>query len=301
MNLVEGFRAVRAPFFTASLVPVLLGSAVVMAAREGGWSSAYFVLTLIGVLGIQAGTNLANDYYDYKSGNDVINKNRSPFNGGSGSLVEGVFRPEKIKQAFTASYALSLAIALYLSVKVGWPVLVIALFGIFSGYYYSAPPLYLASRGVGEFFVGLNFGTLVVLGTYFVQAGGFTLQAFYASLPVALLIAAVLMINQFPDYDADKAVGKKHLVVRLGKERGVKLYIAIVALAYTLIMLGPFLGLMPKAALLALLPGVLAVKGIRILIANYDAPRALLPANSITIKLHLFTGLLLALGFLLGR
>lgn len=299
MNIREGVRAVRAPFFTASVIPVMVGSAVVIANHEG-WSSAYFFLTLVGVILIQAGTNLANDYYDYKTGNDAINKNRSPFNGGSVTLVEGVFQPREIKLAFTAFYALSLAIALYLALNTGWPVLVIAVFGILSGYYYSAPPLYLASRGVGEFLVGLNFGTLIVMGTYFVQAGSFTLQAFYASLPIALLITSVLMVNQFPDYEADKAVGKKHLVVRLGKKQGVKVYIAMVALAYILVLLGLFLGLMPRAALLALLPGILAVKGIRILIANYNAPRALLPANVITVKLHLFTGLLLALGFLLG-
>jgi 1,4-dihydroxy-2-naphthoate octaprenyltransferase len=299
MNLKEGLKAIRAPFFTASVIPVLVGSAIVLASHEG-WSTAYFFLTLIGVVCIQAGTNLANDYYDYKSGNDVINRNRSPFNGGSIALVEGVFQPAEIKLAFTAFFALSWVIALFLALQVGWPVLLIASFGILSGYYYSAPPIYLASRGVGEFFVGLNFGTLIVMGTYFVQAGSFPLEAFYASLPIALLISAVLMINQFPDYEADKSVGKNHLVVRLGKRKGVKLYIAMVALAYFLILLGPFLGLMPKTAFLALLPGFLAVKGIRILTANYDAPRALLPANAITIKLHFFTGLLLALGYLLG-
>lgn len=299
MNLKEGFKAVRAPFFTASVIPVLVGSSVVLAFHEG-WSNAYFFLTLIGVICIQAGTNLANDYFDYKSGNDVINKNRSPFNGGSTTLVEGVLQPAEIKLGFTAFFALSLGAALFLALQVGWPVVIIAIFGILSGYYYSAPPLYLASRGVGEFFVGLNFGTFVVMGTYFVQAGSFSTEAFYASLPVALLISAVLMINQFPDYEADKMVGKTNLVVSLGKKKGVKLYIAIVALAYFLILLGPFIGLMPKTALLALLPGFLAVKGIRILIANYDAPRALLPANATTIKLHFFTGLLLALGYLLG-
>lgn len=299
MNLKKGFKAVRAPFFTASIIPVLVGSSVVLATHEG-WSTAYFFLTLIGVICVQAGTNLANDYYDYRSSNDVINRNRSPFNGGSATLVEGVFQPTEIKLAFTVFFAISWVIALFLALKVGWPVIIIAIFGVLSGYYYSAPPLYLASRGVGEFFVGLNFGTLVVMGAYFVQAGSFTIEAFYASLPIALLISAVLMINQFPDYEADKMVGKNTLVVRFGKKKGVNLYIAMVALAYFLILLGPFLGLMPMTAFLALLPIFLAVKGIRILIANYDAPRALLPANAITIKLHLFTGILLALGYFLG-
>lgn len=299
MNLMGGIKAVRAPFLTASVIPVLVGSSIVIAAREG-WSMFYFFLTLIGVICIQAGTNLANDYFDYKSGNDVINMNRSPFNGGSASLVEGLYKPMEIKQAFSAFFLLAIVIAAYLAAKVGWPVILIALFGIFSGYYYSAPPLYLASRGVGEFFVGLNFGVLVVLGTYYVQTGGFSLAALYASLPVALLISAVLMINQIPDYEADKNVGKNNLVVRLGKEKGAKLYVAMVAAAYILILLGPFIGLMPFTAQIALVPALLAVKGIRILLANHDSPRALLPANAITIKLHFFTGLLLALGYILG-
>lgn len=300
MNLKGGIKAVRAPFLTASITPVLVGSSIVVA-NQGELSILYFLLTLIGVVCIQAGTNLANDYFDHKSGNDIINKNRSPFNGGSAALVEGLYKPVEIKQAFTAFFLLAIVIAAYLTAQVGWPVMLIALFGIFSGYYYSAPPIYLASRGLGEFFVGLNFGTLVVLGTYYVQTGSFSLKALYVSLPIALLISAVLMINQIPDYEADKKVGKNNLVVRLGKARGARLYVAMVAAAYILIWMGPFLGLMPFAAHIALLPGILAVKGARILLASYDNPRAMLPANAITIKLHFLTGLLLALGHILGR
>lgn len=299
MNLRGGIKAVRAPFLTASIIPVLVGSSIVVA--NGEWSTLYFFLTLIGVVCIQAGTNLANDYFDYRSGNDVINKNRSPFNGGSAALVDGLYKPVEIKQAFTTFFLLAIVIAAYLTAQVGWPVMLIAIFGIFSGYYYSALPIYLASRGLGEFFVGLNFGTLVVLGTYYVQTGSFSLEALYVSLPIALLISAVLMINQIPDYGADKKVGKNNLVVRLGKAKGAKLYVAMVAAAYILIFIGPFLGLMPFTAHIALLPGILAVKGARILLASYDNPRAMLPANAITIKLHFLTGLLLALGHILGR
>lgn len=299
MNWREGIKAVRAPFLTASVVPVLLGSSIVLATQEG-WSNLYFILTLIGVICIQAGTNLANDYFDYKSGNDLINRNRSPFNGGSPALVEGLYKPIEIKKAFTGFYLISTVIAAYLTAQVGWPVMFIALFGIFSGYYYSAPPIYLASRGLGEFFVGLNFGTLVVLGTFYVQTGGFTLEAFYASLPVGLLISAVLMINQFPDYEADKKVEKNNLLVRLGREKGARVYIAMVATAYLLIFLGPFLGITPFTTHIALLPGFLAIKGVRVLRKNYEDPRFLLPVNALTVKLHLFTGLLLALGFFLG-
>jgi 1,4-dihydroxy-2-naphthoate octaprenyltransferase len=298
MDIKKAFRAIRVPFLTASVIPVLLGSSIVLAASDQ-WSTLYFLLTLVGVVSLHAATNLANEYFDYRSGNDVVNNNRSPFNGGSGVLVDGVYRPVEIKNAYTGFFIVSLAIAAYLSLEVGWPVMLIAIFGVLSGYYYSAPPVYLASRGLGELFVGLNFGLLVVLGTYYVQTGSFSMEAIYASLPVGLLISAVLLINQFPDYEADKAVGKKNLVVRLGKEKGVWIYIAMVVSAYVLIFLGPLLGMMPFTAHAALLPGLLAFKGFRILRSRYDDPRALLPANALTIKLHFFTGLLLTIGYLL--
>jgi 1,4-dihydroxy-2-naphthoate octaprenyltransferase len=299
MDVGEGLRAVRAPFLTASIVPVFVGSSVVLAAGDA-WSIHYFFLTLVGVICIQAGTNLANDFFDYRSGNDVINKNRSPFNGGSPALVEGIYRPAEVRQGYCLFFFLSLIIALYLSLRVGWPVMLIAVFGILSGYYYSAPPIYLASRGLGELFAGLNFGVLVVLGTYFVQLGCFSIKALYASLPVTLLISAVLMINQFPDYEYDKRVGKNNLVVRLGREKGAKLYLAMVGLAYLLILVGPYSGFMPWSALIAMVPALSAVRGGRILLASYDAPEALLPANAMTIRMHFSTGLLLALGHVLG-
>lgn len=263
------------------------------------WSNLYFILTLTGVVSLHAATNLANEYFDYRSGNDVINNNRSPFNGGSGVLVDGTYKPGEIKNAYTGFFALALLIAAYFVLEVGWPVMLIAVFGVLSGYYYSAPPIYLASRGIGEFFVGINFGLLVVLGTYYVQTGSFSLQALYASLPVGLLISAVLLINQFPDYEADKAVGKKNLVVRLGREKGVWIYMAMLASAYVLIFIGPLLGMMPFTAHIALIPGILAFRGFRVLRSRYDDPKALLPANALTIKLHFFTGLLLAFGYLL--
>lgn len=295
-------RGMRAPFFTAAVAPVLVGGAAAFYAT-GGFRWGDFLLTLLGMVALHAAANITNDYFDYKSGCDPNNPARTIFNGGSNVIADGLVTERGMRTAALLAYAIGAACGLYLALTMGrqgWVILLLGLVGIAISYTYTAPRTLLAGRGVGELGVGLSFGLLAVLGTYYVQAGAFSWTALVASLPVTGLIVAVLWINQFPDVPADHAVGKDNLVVRLGKARARYGYHALLALTYLSVVVGVIVQVLPPWALLALLTLPFGLRAARTLHLHYEEDAALLPAQAGTIQTHMLTGLLLALGLLLA-
>jgi len=291
----------RAPFFTASVIPVILGVSVAWS-ETGVFSLPLLVLTLIAGMCLHAGTNIANDYFDHKSGDDEINVEFvRPFTGGSRLIQRGLLSPKAVLAESLVLFAIGGVIGVYLAATRGLVILVLGVIGALCGFFYTAPPINIAARGVGELTVGFNFGTLMVLGAYYVQAGRFSTAAFLASLPVTILIADVLYINEFPDYTADKAVGKTHLVVRLGKERAVWGYLALTLAAYVSILVPVIARAIPVYCLLGLVTLPIAMKAINVAVANYANSAKLAPANAATIQLHMLTGLLVSAGFVLDR
>ncbi|MFH1327728.1 MAG: 1,4-dihydroxy-2-naphthoate octaprenyltransferase [Candidatus Bathyarchaeota archaeon] len=281
------------------MIPIILGSAVAWGTTHTFlWE--YFLLTIIAGIFIHIGTNVANDYFDHKSGNDEINTEYiRPFSGGSRVIQLGLLTPKEVLRGAFMFLILSGIIGVYLAIVRGPIILLLGIIGVFSGFFYTAPPFNLASRGVGEVFVGLNFGILMTLGAFYVQTQTLTWECTLAAVPIALLIAAVLYINQFPDYKADKAVGKKHLVVRLGTEKAAKVYGGILIAVYALIVLGVTFSIISPFTLIALITLPLAIKGIRHARAHHSKPLKLIPANASTILTHLLVGLLLAVGYIL--
>lgn len=296
-------RGMRAPFFTASIVPVLVGGAAAFY-TTGSLDWGKFLLTLLGMVALHAAANIWNDYLDYQSGCDPNNPARTIFNGGSNVIAEGLLGERAMRNAALLAYGIGggcgLALAAWMG-RPGWVVLLLGAVGVAISYTYTARPIFLAGRGLGELGVALSFGLLAVPGTFFVQTGDFSWSAFFASLPVAGLITAVLWINQFPDIPADHAVGKDNLVVRLGPARARCGYYALLGLTYGGVLLGCALGVLPLWALLSLASLPLALRSARILHRRYGERAALLPAQAGTIQTHLLTGLLLTLGLLLGR
>jgi len=289
----------RAPFFTADLVPVLLGTALAWA-RTGAFNLWYFLLTLVGAICLNAGTNMTNDYFDHVWGSDEVNTEfANPFTGGSRLIQMGLVKPKEMLWQGIGFFVVGGLIGLFLAFTRSWAVLWLGLFGAFCGYFYTAPPFRLARTGLGELTVGLCFGPLMVLGAYVVQTQALAWEPAVASLPVMLLIALVLWINEFQDAPADAAVGKDHLVVRLGRRRAVVVYGVLLTTVYLSLVAGVLFGGVTPFALLALLTVPLAWKAYRIARVHYDHPRDLVPANALTIRLHLLTGLLLGLGYLL--
>jgi len=289
-------KAARPQFFTGAIVPVLVGGA--LAYHDTGvmlWG--YLLLTALGVIFLHATANLANDYYDHLSGNDAANTEFArPFTGGSRVIQDGKAEPRSVLLAALIYLALGSLIGLYLFWMRGWPVLLLGVIGGLSGIFYTARPLQLGYRGFGELFIGLDFGILPVLGSYFVQTQKFSLPALVASLPVAFTIMAILWINQFQDYAADKSVNKLHWVVRLGRRRASYVYAGMIAATFLSIALAVVGGLLPPFALLAVIAIPVGIIGVKTALARYDDIPRLTPANAATVLVHLLTGLLLAAG-----
>lgn len=293
-------KAARAPFFTGSLAPIMVGTATALyEAGAVSWPRA--ALALAALTCLHAGANLANDYYDHLSGNDEINVTRAaPFTGGSRFIQEGKAQPWEILAASLVSLGVGAAIGAYLVLVSGWPILVLGIIGGATGFFYTAPPLKLGYRGVGEVFILLDFGLLPVLGAEYVQTQSFSAGAAAAGACVGLLMTNVLWINQFQDMEADAAVGKRNWVVRLGRRASSAIHAGLFALAYGAIIGGVVWGVLPIWALLGLLSLPLAAKASVVSLKHHDQLDRLTPANVGTIGAHLATSALLAAGLVIA-
>lgn len=286
----------RIPFLTATIIPITLGAVIAWTSLRA-FNPEYFILTLIGGMCLHLGTNIINDYFDFRSGCDAINaEGLSPISGGSRVLLENLVRPRSAYFTALSFFAVAGLIGIVLSVTVGWGVLLLGVVGVISGYFYVTQ---LATRGVGELVVGLDFGPLMILGSYYVQSQKLVLGPLIASVPIGLLITAILWINEIPDYTADKAVGKKTLVVRVGRKRGADLYAVIVMAAYAWTAAMVVLKQMPLGSLIVLVTLPLANKAISTARKYSEEPRAMIAANLSTIKIHLLFGALLVVGYVL--
>jgi 1,4-dihydroxy-2-naphthoate octaprenyltransferase len=295
-SLMIWIRLARIPFLTGTIVPVTLG-AVVAWVSVRAFNPVLFILTLFGAMCLHLGTNIFNDYFDFQSGCDAINvEGLSPISGGSRVLLENLIKPKSAYFVALSFFGIASIIGIALSVVAGWGVLLLGVVGLISGYFYVSQ---LATRGVGELIVGLNFGPLMVLGSSYVQTQRFAPDAIIASLPVGLLITAILWINEIPDYAADKAVGKKTLVVRTGRKRAADLFAIIVVAAYAWVVAMVILKQMPLGSLTVLATLPLAMKAVSVARRHYEKSHDVIVANLLTIRVHLLFGALMISGYLL--
>ncbi|MFY9588237.1 MAG: prenyltransferase [Actinomycetota bacterium] len=294
------FLATRLPFLTATIVPVALGAAVAWV-HGGSFDWGLFGITMGGACALHLGLNVANDVFDDASGADQANVTPTPFSGGSRVIQYGLVSRRTMVALAVVMYAIGIGVGIYLAETRGRWLYVIGGIGVAISLAYTGPPLRLVSRGVGEAAVALGFGPVTTLGAYYVLTGHFSWEAFYACLPVAILIALVLYVNEIPDRLGDEAAGKRTLVVRWPKERVLAAYTASIATAYGLVVAGVAAGGLPAWTLLALATAPMALKIRRQLGEYYDSPYGLMAAMQSNIGLHLFTGLLLITGYVLER
>jgi 1,4-dihydroxy-2-naphthoate octaprenyltransferase len=294
------FLELRAPFFTAAILPVLIAAAFVFWEKDA--FNLYLVLiTVAGMVSLHAGTNMINDYFDYWSDDDARNQARTPFNGGSPFLIEGVLKPKSVLAAALMAFGVGGLIGLYLAWTITWWILPLGVIGGLLGLLYVEPRVNLAGRGVGEIAVGLGFGPLMTMGTYLVLTGEVSLNSFLVGLPIGFLITLVLYINQFPDMEADASVGKDHWVVRLGRRRARIGYPIILGSSYGFVAVAIVVGMIPVLSCLFFLTLPFAFKASKIVLGNPDDVRALIPAQAMTIQIHLLGGLLLTIGMAISR
>jgi 1,4-dihydroxy-2-naphthoate octaprenyltransferase len=290
-------RTTRLPFLSATIVPVVLGIAI--AARQGTFDLLTAVLTVIGSAFVQLGLNVANDVFDTIQGADDANVTPTQFSGGSRVIQYGLVSLRQMAGLSTIFYVLAGVIGLVLLALRGSPeLLVIGVVGFIVSIGYTAPPLKFVYRGLGEIAVAIGFGPLMLLGAYVVQTrGALSWEPFVASLPVALLVALILYVNEIPDRRGDARAGKRTLPVRFSKAAVIGGYRGAAIAAYVILVAGVAAGLLPIPALLALLTIPLALQVSRGLEPNYDNPYGLMAVMGVNVKVHLYAGLLLLAGY----
>ena len=287
----------RFHYSSASFMPGILGGMIAWTI-DGEFHAGYFLLVMLGLLLNHLALNMTDDYYDFRHLVDVFADDKeNPFTGGSGTLSSGLIEPETMRRVFTVFYVVAIAIGLFLAVTRGAFVLFLLAFGFFCAFFYTAPPIKFGYRGVGEVTQLLCFGPGIGLGAYYVQAQRISWEAFWGTLPFGIMLFSMITINEIPDYFEDQKGGKRNLVVRLGREKGVWLFIVSLLSAYAAIVAGVVAGKIPVLGLISLMTLPVAYKTISILRATYQEPVKLAPANLGMICIHNFTAILLAIAY----
>ena len=283
-RLVRVVSMVRYRFFLyAGLMPYLLGAAWAYAIG-GTLDAAMFWSGLGGVVLAVIGVEAFNDYFDARLGTDRV------FDPEGGAPV-----PDAVFWVGVVAFAGALGVGIYLTSRIGWPILAFALAGGAAAIFYEAPPIRWSYRGLGEAVIALSYGPWMVLGSLYLHTRTFDTGALLASLMPGLLIMALAVVNAVPDFHQDRLVGKRNLVVRLGRRRAVALYLALAAGGLAVVPVGVAAGPFPLACLAALLAVPLIVASGRCAVESYEAPRRFLPAMR-----HMVTAYVVATGLFIA-
>jgi 1,4-dihydroxy-2-naphthoate octaprenyltransferase len=282
--------AARLRTLPAAVAPVLVGTAV--AVQRGVFRPGAFAAALLGALFIQIGTNLANDYSDAKRGADADDR-VGPVRVTAGGLVP----PRQVLMATYVTFGLAVVCGLYLVFASGIELLFVGVASIAAGVLYTGGPRPYGYEGLGEVFVFLFFGVVAVSGSAFAQLESWPWQAFVLSVPIGLLAAAILVVNNVRDIDGDRRAGKRTLAVRVGRDRGRTIYALMIYGAYLAAPIPWLAGSLSPWLLLPWLTAPLAVKLVRSVRTHADGP-TLNEALARTGMLQLVFGLLLSAGIL---
>ena len=287
-------QAIRPLSLTASLIPIMVGGAIALSVVDT-FNFFLFFMTLLGGLLIQAGTNMINDWKDAKRDNENSGGIR-PFTGGSKMIQLGLISRGDMGFFGIVLSCIALLIGIFLITASGLGLIPLVLYGILAGLFYTNESGKFSfinlAPGIAEFLIATTFGVMMTMGAFYVQTGYFSLQSFLISLPVAIFISNVLLINQFQDSDADRKSDKNTLVVRLGKRKAKNVLVGGFILAYLIIGLLPLLNFAPTTLYVAFLSIPFAIQATRYAHKNYDkTPGDLVPGNAHTAITHLFTGL----------
>ena len=291
--LSEWFRVIRIRFLLASVVAVSVGLAL------SWWHGVqidiwYAIMTMAGVIALHSSVDLLNDYWDYKRGIDTQTQ-RTKMSGGTGVLPEGLLEPTQVYRAGIIFLIIGGLIGSYFVVIDGIIIGLILAFAVLSIYFYSTK---IVDSGLAEVFVTVK-GTMIVLGTYFIQTLEINIAAIMAGIFVGVLSSLVLFITSFPDYDADKAKGRKTLVIFLGKQKATTMFWIFPLIAYSVLISGIIYEIFPIYCLISLVVIPLIIKAGLSLKQNFDNIQGLVPAMSSTITFSRITGTLFVIGFIL--
>ncbi len=282
--------AIRVPTLSAAVVPVLVGTA--LASRDFHIDALIFAMTLCAALLIQIGTNLTNDLFDFQKGADTGARL-----GPVRVVQAGLLSQKEVAAGSILSFGTAVVLGIYLATVGGWPIVAVGVAAVASGIAYTGGPWPLGYHGLGDVFVFVFFGIVAVVGTFYLQASVLTGAALMASLPVAMLVTAILVVNNLRDINTDRLAGKRTLAVRLGRD-ATRVEYSILVLGAYLIAVAMWLGGANSAW--AILPWLTLPLGIRLVREVWRSEGAAL--NLVlrrTAGLHMVFGVLLAASFIL--
>jgi 1,4-dihydroxy-2-naphthoate octaprenyltransferase len=287
-------RVIRVRFLLASIIAVSAGLAITW------WNTSSItifdaILTICGVLALHASVDLLNDYWDFKRGIDTTT-HRTKMSGGSGVLPEGLLKPAQVYAAGITFLIIGTAIGIYFVATDGIVIGIILAFAVISIYFYSTK---IVDWGLAEVFVAIK-GSMIVIGTYFVQTSQITESTVLAGIVIGVLSSLVLFITSFPDHDADKAKGRKTLVINLGKQKACTILWIFPAITYGITIIAVVFEIFPVFCLIILSTVPLIIKSGQKLKQNYDKLTNLIPVMSSTLYFSRITGVLLVVGFLVN-
>lgn len=296
MSVREYFLETRPQFLLLSPILVILGMGIAL--YNGAFNTLYFVLSLVGLTLLHASVNTLNDYSDYKTGIDLKTK-RTPFSGGSGFLLSGKLTAASVLKIGLGTFILAVPIGIYFLIIRGFHLLPLFIIGavlilLYTGY------ITRIGYGIPEITAGLGLGTLPVLGTFIIINGGFSWEALYASVPSGFLVTNLLLLNEFPDIEADKTGNRKTLPIILGTKKAAMIYSFLTLMVYIWIAGGVILKLIPIWGLLALLTLPFGLKAIKTAL-TFKKIDELIPALGANVMTVLLTQLFLGIGFILAR
>lgn len=289
---------IRAPFLPLSVVLAFLGASIAWYGAKvfgGEFNIGYALLAGLGILLAHISIDVLNEYSDYKSGVDLETR-RTPFSGGSGALPLGLISPRQALWLGIASFLLTIPIGVYFVIVTGWlllPLLVVAAVCILL---YTP---FILKTGWPEWAPGLGMGALPVMGAYFVQTGEYTWPLVIASVPSFILVHNLLLLNEFPDTEADSKASRKTTPITMGKTKASIIYSVLTIIVYLWIIGGVIAGQMPVFSLIALLTLPFAIKAIRGSMQYQDISK-LVPAMANNVLVVLLTQLLLGVGYILA-
>jgi 1,4-dihydroxy-2-naphthoate octaprenyltransferase len=302
-TLLKGWvQLSRPPFHLVGVLPFILG-AVAAWQLYGVFHWPIFLLSVLAVVFIMLATYYAGEYYDFRVDQLSAQMERNIFSGGTQILQQGLLPREHARIASYVALALAGAVGLILQFgfRTGPWTIPLGLVGMIAGFYYSTPPFRWVQRGIGELLIGFCYGWLPVATSFYLQVGRIDPLVHYLSLPIAFTIFNVILINEFPDYPADRMEGKRNLVVRLGRERAAYLYVAAAVAAVLSGLVAA--RMLPRPALLLYLP----IAAVTLLVAgmmlrkDYRDREKLERMCALTLVTNLGTALAYTLAIYLGK
>lgn len=279
----------------ASISSMFLGACAAAAAGPIQWD--WLILTVVGIISLEAAKNASGDVFDYDADMAVTNADRSPFSGGKRVIVDGLMTHRQTSITAALFYLAGIVAGMAIVILHEPHIIFFGLVGVGLAYFYNAPPIRLSYHGMGELAVAVVYGPLICCGTYMVQRQTVPVEIVLLSIPLGILISAFLIINEFPDRKADLSVGKKNLVVRLGVVTASRLFVVMVIVAYLVVVALQFSGVVAGAwgGLIGLPFGIMAIT--RVLQTKETA--LIIPAQKWTLLAFVLTAVGIGIGLIM--